>query len=71
MKWIEAHKKLPTNSKPIIIDCVEGIGEGYYRGKGVFRFIRFGADVELDDVYAWMEMPKESNVSDLIVVDGE
>ena len=28
MEWYEPCEKLPTNSKPILIDCEEGVGEG-------------------------------------------
>lgn len=60
MEWFEACEKLPTNSKPIILDCEEGVGEGFYKGNDMFRFIRFGVDVAADDVYRWAEMPKST-----------
>lgn len=57
MKWYNPSEKLPTSMCPLIIDCTEGVGEGYYKGKEVFRFMRFGKDVEADDVYRWAFMP--------------
>lgn len=57
MKWYAPSYKLPNHSKPIIIDCVEGVGEAFYKGKDVFRFMRYGVDVNADDVYRWAEMP--------------
>lgn len=58
MEWFEPCEQLPMHSKPIILDCEEGVGEGYYKGNEVFRFTRFGVDVNADDVYRWSEMPK-------------
>lgn len=58
MEWIDTCEKLPTHSKPIIIDCEEGVGEGYYKGHDIFRFIRFNVDVDVDNVYRWTAMPK-------------
>ena len=58
MEWYETCEMLPTNSKPILIDCEEGVGEGYYKGNETFRFNRFSVDVNADYVYRWTEMPK-------------
>lgn len=60
MKWFKPYEKLPEINQILIIDCMEGVGEGYYKGKGVFRFIRYGIDVLDDDVYRWTYMPQHN-----------
>ena len=62
MEWFETCEQLPTHSRPIILDCEEGVGEGYYKGNEVFRFTRFCVDVNADDVYRWAEMPTSISV---------
>lgn len=57
MIWYETAYRLPTHSRLLIIDCVEGVGEGYYKGKGMFHFNRFNEDVDGADVYRWANMP--------------
>lgn len=59
MVWIM--RTVTDTFKPIILDCAEGVGEGYYKGKETFRFIRFNVDVNADDVYRWAEMPESVN----------
>lgn len=71
MKWFEPCEKLPTDPRPIIIDCEEGVGEGYYKGREVFRFTRFGVDVNADDVYRWAEMPKSESEEKKHMTYGE
>lgn len=71
MKWFEPWEKLPTDPRPIIIDCEEGVGEGYYKGREVFRFTRFGVDVNADDVYRWAEMPKSESEEKKHMTYGE
>lgn len=70
MKWLETCEQLPTHSRPIILDCEEGVGEGYYKGNETFRFVRFGIDVNADDVYRWAEMPK-SEYMGYVIVDNK
>lgn len=57
MTWFETAYRLPVHSRPILIDCAEGVGEGYYKGKGIFHFNRYSEDVDGDDVYRWANMP--------------
>lgn len=56
--WYNPSEKRPTSMCPLIIDCSKGIGEGYYMGKGIFRFMRFNIDMSKDDVYRWAFMPQ-------------
>ena len=62
MGWILTSEELPKHNRPILIDSADGVGEAYYKGKGIFRFVRFCEDVSAENVYRWAEMPPPSNL---------
>lgn len=56
--WYKPSEKHPTSSCKIVIDCKEGIGDGFYKGKGVFHFSWTGTDLSEKDVLRWAYLPQ-------------
>lgn len=60
MNWNNPKEIQPTPMQKILIDCVEGTGDGYYKGNGIYHFNWSDTDLQQKYVFGWALMRMDS-----------